>query len=43
MDQSSFEQFYNRAVDILIDGLLPKVNNDDLKSHINDIVMGNVA
>jgi hypothetical protein len=32
MDQSSFEQFYNRAVDILIDGLPPKVNNDDLKT-----------
>jgi hypothetical protein len=43
LDQAGFEQFYNRAVDILIDGLLPKVDNANLKARIDDIIMGAAA
>lgn len=43
MDQAGFEQFYNRAVDILIDGLLPKVDKNNLKARIDDIIMGAAA
>jgi hypothetical protein len=43
MDQADFEQWYTNAIDVLRNGLLPKVRNDDLKRRVEDIIAGNAA
>ena len=43
MDQSEFEEFYERAVDLILTRILPGVQSDDLEREINDILEGRKA
>lgn len=40
MDQTEFEEFYNKAVDLILTRILPAVNKDDLEREVNDILAG---
>jgi len=40
MDQDAFEEFYERAVGIIIERILPGVNSQDLDNQIDDIMKG---
>lgn len=41
MDQTSFEQFYNRAVDVILTRILPNVQRADLEARVHEILDGN--
>ena len=40
MDQTSFNQFYDRAVDVILTKILPGVNRQDLTDQVSDILAG---
>lgn len=40
MDQHSFSQWYDRAVDIILTKILPAVNRADLEAEVNSILAG---
>jgi hypothetical protein len=40
MSQTSFEEFYNRVLDIITTRILPTVNRDELTDQINAILEG---
>ena len=40
MDQDDFEQFYERAIGIIIERILPGVNSRDLDRRVQDIMKG---
>ncbi|KKN77932.1 hypothetical protein LCGC14_0354970 [marine sediment metagenome] len=43
MDQTAFNAFYNRAVDIVIRHWLPGVTSEELKNEVWDMVGGSIA
>jgi hypothetical protein len=43
MTQSSFSEFYDRCVDIILTRILPNVNRGDLTDQVNDILEGRHA
>lgn len=43
MDQDEFEQFYERALDLILTRILPGIANDDLEREISDIMEGRKA
>jgi len=41
MDQAAFDQFYQRAEQVILTRILPSINKDDLTKEVNDIMAGN--
>lgn len=41
MDQSEFEQFYARAVEVILTKVLPNVDSEDLEREVAEILKGN--
>lgn len=40
MDQAAFEQFYERAVDLICSRILPRLNREDLMEEVGEILEG---
>lgn len=40
MDQAAFEQFYDRAVELMVTRILPNVNRADLNREVDEILAG---
>jgi hypothetical protein len=43
MDQTEFEEFYKRAVEVILTRVLPGVDSDDLAREVDDILAGKRA
>lgn len=43
MDQDAFEQFYDRAVDLICRRIIPGLNRADLEREVNEILAGRSA
>jgi hypothetical protein len=43
MAQDRFEQFYDKAVDVILTKILPGVGRTDLEQRVNDILLGRGA
>lgn len=41
MDQARFEEWYEKAVDVILTRILPGVNREELTAHVNEILEGN--
>jgi hypothetical protein len=41
MAQTEFEQWYERALEIILTRILPGINRDELTDRVNDIINGN--
>jgi hypothetical protein len=43
MDQASFDQFYERVVQVILTRILPGVSNAELERQVVDILQGEAA
>lgn len=43
MDQTEFQEFYERAVDLICTRIIPNANSADLEREVNDIMAGRTA
>ncbi|MEL7452435.1 MAG: DUF1367 family protein [Pseudomonadota bacterium] len=43
MDQDEFQQFYDRAIRLICERILPNVNSEDLEREVGDILSGRKA
>lgn len=43
MDQTAFEQFYDRAVAFILSDILPGLNKADLEREVEDVIAGRAA
>ncbi len=43
MDQAAFEQFYDRALDLIQTRILPGIDREDVDREVADIIAGRVA
>jgi hypothetical protein len=43
LDQAGFEQFYERALDVITTRILPKINREDVEREVAEILAGRQA
>jgi hypothetical protein len=43
MDQTEFEQFYERALELIETKILPGIDREDVRREVDDIIMGRAA
>ena len=43
LDQAGFEQFYDRALDVVLTRILPGINRDDVTREVDEILAGRQA